>query len=118
MSYVDLWFRAFVVTAASEGLLLVPLLRKLESSWLRRAACVLLANLASHPAVWFVFTDFGLTYAYRFALSEAWAVAVEVLAYRLLFSKLTMRKALLLSLAANALSVSFGLTLRSLGVRL
>ena len=42
-------------------------------------------NLASHPAVWFVIPELGMSYNPRVVLSEVWAVGIEMWAYRLIF---------------------------------
>jgi hypothetical protein len=81
----------------------------------RRLLLVALANLASHPAVWFVFPELGLSYAGWLALAEAWAVSIEALAYGVLLPGTGARRALVVSLAANAASFAAGLGLRALG---
>ena len=117
IAYISLWFRAFAVTSFSEAALATPLLKRGEPSWKRRLSVVLLVNVASHPAVWFIFPELGMSYMARLVLSEAWAVGLEAWAYRLIFPKITRKRAVVISLLANALSVAVGLSLRSLGVR-
>jgi hypothetical protein len=53
LSYEALWLRFFAVTVAVELLVAIPLLRG-EGTLARRATAVAVANLASHPIVWFV----------------------------------------------------------------
>jgi hypothetical protein len=117
-SYVVLWSRAFALTFFVEAALLVPLLGSAEPRLLRRISIVLLANIASHPAVWFIIPEFGLSYLPRIAVSEAWAVLLELWAYALFMQKLSIQRAFALALGANALSVIVGLGLRALGLHL
>jgi hypothetical protein len=78
VSVVHLWLRAFALTVAVESAVAVPLLAPVEPRLWRRAALVFFANLASHPAVWFIFPGFGAPYEATLAVSEAWAVLVEI----------------------------------------
>ncbi len=116
--YVALWAKAFAATLCAELLVSWFLLRVAEPSRGRRVGAIALVNVASHPAVWFVFPELGFGYGVAVALSEAWAVALEGLGYRLIFPSLTWRRAFLTSLLANAASVAFGLALRAAGVRI
>ncbi len=76
------------------------------------------ANVLSHPAVWFVFPELGLSYTPMLVAAESWAVGSEVLLYRLVFPALSWRRAVAVSALANAVSVGVGVLLRSLGARL
>lgn len=107
---VDAWLRAFALTLAVEVPIVALLLRRWEPSWLRLLALVFFANLASHPAVWFVFTQLLLigTPAYL-AVAEGWAVGCEALFYWAAFRGLPVRRAIVVSLAANAMSFAVGL---------
>ncbi|MBX3126260.1 MAG: hypothetical protein KF718_06065 [Polyangiaceae bacterium] len=116
--YVSLWFRAFLVTWLSEACVAVPMLRATRESRLRRFGAVTLVNVASHPAVWFVFPELGMTYLWMFVVAETWAVSSETLAYRLVFPKLGWLRALAIALIANGVSVAAGLLLRAVGVPL
>ncbi len=116
MSYVGLWFRAFLLTWLSETCVATPLLRAAEPSVKRRLGAVCLVNVASHPAVWFVFPSLGLEYLWMFLVAEVWAVSSEVLAYRLILPSLGWVRALGISLLANGVSVAAGLAARGLGV--
>jgi hypothetical protein len=106
---VDLWFRAFLLTVAVEVPLVAFLLRRYEPSRPRLVFLALFANLASHPAVWFIFTQLLLvgTPEY-FLVAEGWAVAVEALFYWAAFRGLPAGRAVLVSLAANAASFLLG----------
>jgi hypothetical protein len=111
--FVLAWARAFAVTVGVELAVAAPLLPGPRAP---RVLLVALANLASHPAVWFVFPDLGLGYAAWLVLAELWAVAVEAIAYRVLLPGVTTRRALLVALAANAASLAAGLGLRAAGL--
>ena len=114
--YVRAWLCAFIVTLAIETPLLARLARRSEPSTRRRLAFVLVANLASHPLVWFVFPVLPLAWAVTTAISESWAWLLEAAIYRLAFARATAGSALALSLAANALSFVVGLVLSALGI--
>jgi hypothetical protein len=109
---ISSWARAFAVTVLVEvavaSLLLGP-----AWSWRRRVAVTCLAQLASHPAVWFIFPAFEWPRIPYLAVAETWAVVVETAVYRLAFPGLRTRRAFAVSLAANALSYGLGLLLRA-----
>ena len=106
---VDLWFRAFLLTVAVEVPLAAFLLRRFEPSRARLVILLLFANLASHPAVWFIFTQLFLIGTWEYLLVvEGWAVAIEALFYWTAFPGLPARRAIAVSLAANAASVLVG----------
>lgn len=113
MTYVALWARAFVFTVLVELAVAPPLLKRSRTSFRRRAAAVVVANLASHPAVWFVFPAFGLAHLPTIVLSEAWAVGLEFLIYLLVLPGLRRSDALAASAIANAASFVGWLLLRS-----
>lgn len=107
---VDAWFRAFLLTLVVEVPIVALLLRRWEPSRPRLLALVFFANLASHPAVWFVFTQLLVigTPGYL-AVAEAWAIGCEALFYWAAFRGLPVRRATVVSLAANAASFAVGL---------
>jgi hypothetical protein len=109
--FVVLWARAFAATLVVELAVATPLLRGPRA---QRVVLVALANLASHPLVWFVFPDLGLGYAAWLALAEAWAVVVEGIAYRVLLPTTTGR-AMLVAAVANGASLAVGHVLRVVG---
>lgn len=115
MTYVGLWARAFALTLGSELLVATPVLPGSESRW-RRMAAVAAANVASHPAVWFVFPELLRPYLLMLLMAELWAFASEVLLYRLVFPTLTWRRAVIVSALANGVSLGAGLALRALGM--
>ncbi len=107
------WLRAFGVTVAAEAIVAVPLLRRSESGLGRRFAGVVLVNLTTHPLVWFLFPGLALPYTTRLVLSETFAVGFETCAYWVIWPALGPRRAVLVSLVANAASLACGLLLRS-----
>jgi hypothetical protein len=113
VTYVEAWARAFALTAAVEVAVAAPLLRASEPSRWRLAGLVFFAQLASHPAVWFVFPELSDDYGRQVAMAEAWAVLSEAVFY-VLALRASWRRALGVSLVANAASVAVGLLLRRL----
>lgn len=106
---VDLWLRAFLLTVVVETPIVAAMLRRWEPSRPRLIALVVFANLASHPAVWFVFTQLLLigTPAYLL-VAEGWAIACEALFFLVAFRGLPVRRAILSALVANAASFIVG----------
>ena len=100
-------------TVSVEALVVLVALAK-TASWPRRLGALAFANIASHPAVWFVFPELGLSYSVMVILAETWAVGSELVFYRLVFEQLSWRRAVLISLLANALSLGLGLVVRAL----
>jgi hypothetical protein len=113
--YVAAWARAFLFTVMAELVVVTPLLAPSGDSIRRRALGVLLANLASHPAVWFVGPELSFAPPTRLALSEAWAVGVELAVYLLLWPRLGRTRAFAASALGNGVSLGLGLALRALG---
>jgi hypothetical protein len=116
--YTRAWLSAFGATVVVELGVATPLLAPTGSSRARRMGVVLLANLATHPVVWFVFPGFSLSETERLVLSELWAVVVESLAYALVWPKIRPWRAVAAGALANGASLGAGLALRALGVRL
>ena len=113
VTYVEQWLRAFAVTALVELGAALPLLREAEPSRIRRVGGVVVANLATHPVVWFVIPALGMDYRASVTLSEAWAVGMELVVYRLVF-RLSLPRACAVSALANGASFAVGLLLRFL----
>ena len=105
------WLTAFAITAASELLIAVPLLAP-GGSRLRRAAAVSLAQLATHPSVWFIWPLLGLPRPLFLLIAESFALLVEALIYRFSFERLSWSRCLAASAIANGASVFVGLWLR------
>jgi hypothetical protein len=109
--WVTAWLRAFGLTLLIELPLAVPMLAAVEPRRLRRFAGVITANLATHPLVWFLFPGLALGRPARLAISEAWALIAETIIYMIVWPALGPRRALLVSLLANAASATVGLLL-------
>jgi hypothetical protein len=109
------WLVAFCLTLLFEAPIVLGLGRRACPSFARRLGVFLLANVASHPAVWFVFPRLGLSWAGATTLAELWAFGVEAGAFALVFEPGRWREAVLISLAANACSFGAGVALWSLG---
>src|SRR5205814_5677383 len=75
------WLRAFALTLLVEIPVALPLLARAEARIGRRIAVVIVANLATHPLVWFLFPGLALGRAARLAVSEGWAVGAEIVIY-------------------------------------
>src|SRR4051812_40955612 len=86
MNLATLWLRGFGLTLAIELCIAVPLLAAVEPSRVRRVLAVLIANLATHPLVWFFFTRLGWSWTMVSWVAEAWAFGFEILTYRVIFS--------------------------------
>ena len=108
------WLRAFAVTLLVELPIATPLLKVVERSVARRIAIVVVANLATHPLVWFLFPGLAAGRVTRLALSEAWAVLAEIAIFMLIWPSLRGRRAALVSFAANGASFAAGLALARL----
>jgi hypothetical protein len=112
MPFVLLWCKAFALTLAVETPLGAGLLGGAAGGRGRRVAAAAVANLASHPAVWFVFPELGAPAVATVIASELWAFASEVLIYRLVFPALSWRRVVLVSAAANGASFAVGVFAR------
>jgi hypothetical protein len=67
---VEAWARAFALTVAVELAVAPLLLRPGEASLARRLATVFVAQLASHPVVWFVLPELALRRTAFLAVAE------------------------------------------------
>lgn len=110
------WATAFALTVAAELVVAVPLLSPTGASRLHRAFAVGLANLASHPLVWFLFPRIGLTGTTELAAAELFALVAETATYLTIWPELGRPRAFGASALANGASLALGLTLRALGV--
>ncbi|MET0790304.1 MAG: hypothetical protein ABW061_02170 [Polyangiaceae bacterium] len=105
------WLFAFTLTLLSELLVAVPLLAP-GGTLGRRIAAVSLAQLATHPSVWFIWPLFGWPRPLYLACAEGFALCIEAIIYRLIFERLPWSRALAASALANGASVLVGLSLR------
>ncbi len=108
MNVTLLWLSGFALTLAAEEAIAVPLLARAETSRMRRMFVVLIANLATHPLVWFFFARLGLSRTTFLWVAEIWAFGFELVAYRVLFQAATWRRCTLVSIAANSASLLLG----------
>lgn len=103
------WLPAFLLTLVVEVPLVVLLLGRGTRGRGRLAALAVFANLATHPAVWFVFTQLFLVGTVEYTVAaEAWAVGVEAVFYAVAVEGVSLRRASAVSLAANAASFLAG----------
>ncbi len=110
------WFAAFLLTLAIEIPVAFMLLRRAEPDRPRLLLLVVFANLVTHPAVWFVFTQLFLVGTPEYTLAaEAWAVAIEALFYAVTIRGLSARLAITVALAANVASFAVGRLVTGLG---
>ena len=117
MTYLALWVRAFLLTLGVELAIATPLLPRSEKLW-RRLGAVAFANVASHPAVWFILPELFPSHVSMQIGVEIWAFLSEVLIYKLVFVELEWRRSIAISALANGASLLIGLLLRALGVPL
>ena len=105
----DDWFRAFLLTLVVEVPVATLLLRRFEADLRRTAALVVFANLASHPLVWYVWSQVFLMGTPEYVVAvEAWAIGVETVFYVVAFRGLGFGRAALVSMVANLASFAVG----------
>lgn len=104
------WFAAFALTVVVEVPIVVLLLRGQARVGVPRLGILALyANLASHPLVWFVFTQLFLVGTPEYvAAAEGWAFGIEALFYAVAVPGVSARRAVVASLLANATSFLLG----------
>ncbi len=106
---ISAWFTAFVLTLAVEAPVVWLLVRRAEPNLVRLGLFVLFANLATHPAVWYVFTQLFLVGTPEYTLAaETWAIAAEAVFYGVTIQGLGGRRAITVAVAANAASFLVG----------
>lgn len=113
MAYVHGFLFAFALTLVTELLVAVPILGgdDSRSRW-RRVAAVGVAQMATHPSVWFFWPRFGWPRPVYLLVAESFALVTELLIYRLVFQKLPWSRALAASALANGASVLLGVWLQ------
>jgi len=110
MPLLRAWLIAFAITVVSELSIAVPLLET-GGSRPRRIAAVCLAQLVTHPSVWFIWPLFGLPRPWFLLLAEGFALLTEAAIYRFSFQQLGWARCFAASALANAVSVFAGLWL-------
>jgi hypothetical protein len=104
------WFAAFVLTLAIEVPIAAYLLRRAEPDRVRLVVLVVFANLATHPLVWYVWTQVFLIGTWEYVIAaEAWATAAEALFYWAALRGVRPIRAMGVAIAANAASFVVGL---------
>lgn len=102
------WLIGFGLTVLLEAPLVAWLLAAHEPSLRRRLELLLLANLLTHPLVWFFFPSLPLPRLGSLLLSEAWAFGLELYVYARLVPHPSWQRAATTSLLANATSWGLG----------
>ncbi len=102
---------AFLLTLARELAFATPLLGA-PFPLARRAGAVLLGQCLTHPLVWFAWPLLGLPRPLYLLCAETFAVAVELVVYRLALPGLPWPRAVAAASLANAASIAVGLLLR------
>ena len=105
---MSLWLVAFALTIAIEAPVVWLLVGSTEPRAMRKIGAIFYANLATHPAVWFIFPLLPVSRWMSVTLSEISAFVLEAGLYAMLFDKISLRQAALVSLLANGLSLSAG----------
>jgi hypothetical protein len=111
MALLHAWLPAFLLAVVSELAVAVPLLAPSGASLARRIATVSLAQLATHPSVWFIWPLLGWSRPGYVLAAEAFALVTEALVYRLVFERLAWSRAFAASALANGVSLLLGLWL-------
>lgn len=112
MAVLHAWLLAFLVTTASELVVAAPLLAPSGASLPRRCLAVCLAQLATHPAVWFIWPLLGWSRPAYLCTAETFALLVEAVLYGAMFERLAWSRALAASALANAASLAIGIWIR------
>ncbi len=103
------WFAAFVLTLAVEVPIVAWLLRRAEPVLWRRVALAVFANLVTHPAVWYVFSQLFVVGTVEYTLAaEAWAIAAEAVFYAVVIRGLGVPRAVVVAVVANGASFAVG----------
>lgn len=109
-AYILAWLRAFAFTQLVEA----PIYRGLVKA---RWTVALGASAITHPFVWFAFPYLrlvpGIGYLAMVIVAELFAWLVEAVYLRLVL-RISWRRAVLASLAANSASLGLGILMRSL----
>lgn len=116
MPLIVQWFTAFLWTLGVELVVAGIVLRRC-APLSKRLPLIIVANVATHPAVWLIFPEVGATLSWpgamTLALSELWAFGFEAFVYLLYLGAPQRRAGLLASLLGNAASWAMGYLLRA-----
>ena len=103
------WFAAFVLTLVVELPIAAWLLRRVEPDVVRRVVLIGYANLATHLAVWYVFSQLFLIGTIQYVVAaEAWAIGGEAAFFLVAFRGLRPEAAFGVALVANVVSFAIG----------
>jgi len=103
------WFAAFLLTLVIELPIVAWLLRRGEPDLRRRVALAVFANLVTHPAVWYVFSQLFEVGTVEYTLAaEGWAVLGEALFYVVAIRGLGVNRAIGVAVLANGASFAVG----------
>ncbi|MEO5940604.1 MAG: hypothetical protein ABIZ72_06485 [Candidatus Limnocylindrales bacterium] len=103
------WFAAFVLTLVIELPITAWFLRRVEPDLSRRVVLIAFANLATHLAVWYVFSQLFVIRTIEYVLAaEGWAIGAEAVFFFVAFRGLAARRAIAIALVANGLSFAIG----------
>jgi hypothetical protein len=111
MGYVQHFLFAFALTLVAELVIAVPLLAP-GGGLSRRIAAVAVAQLATHPSVWFFWPSFSWPRPVYLLVAESFALLIETLIYRLVLPRIPWSRALAASALANGASLALGKVLQ------
>jgi hypothetical protein len=115
--YIETWLWAFLLTAIIEIPIVAALTRRVPLPLWRRSAIAFFAQLATHPAVWFIFPRIvGLTGREATWVSEVWACLAEACLYAVALPRCSPLRAIGVSALANGASYAVGLMLHALKI--
>ncbi|MBN2193634.1 MAG: hypothetical protein JW751_12525 [Polyangiaceae bacterium] len=112
--YWSLWLLGFAMTLLFEAPFALWFLRPSEPSLFRRIVLLIVANLVTHPLVWFFFPELPLRRLVSLLLSEGWAFGAEAFVYATLVtakeqdSRALVTRAVVTSVVANGTSWGLG----------
>ena len=99
------WFPAYALTLAVEIPIVYFLLRRADTDLLRLGILIVFANLATHLAVWYVISKLLLVGTLGYTLvAETWAVVAEAVFFWAAIHGLSVRRAIVVAVTANAVS--------------
>jgi hypothetical protein len=112
---VDQWFPAFAITCIAEGLVILPAFRGSGTGPGRLLVLLLIVNLATHQAVWFVFTQLLLIGTVEYVVAaELWAVTAESVFWWAALRGVAVSRVLAAVLVANLVSFGLGRVIQQL----